>query len=120
MTSIELNAAANGFTRRVELTSWTVDLNVWVAPETDLETAFAAICDDTGESLTVNGWLFDVESDTAEQDYADEQRAILADRLANPSPSDISEVRADFANDATIDPERIDDLTAAPFAAARA
>ncbi|MFZ4166509.1 hypothetical protein [Brevundimonas sp. NPDC058933] len=60
MTAIELNAAAKGFTRFVELTSSQVDLNVWIAPETDLDSSFVGVCDDTGETLTVHGWNFEV------------------------------------------------------------
>jgi hypothetical protein len=30
---------------------------LWVAPDTDLDGTFSGICADTGEILTVNGWL---------------------------------------------------------------
>lgn len=34
-------------------------LDVTVTPETDLDGSFRAICNDTGETLIVNGWLAD-------------------------------------------------------------
>jgi hypothetical protein len=33
------------------------DVALWVAPDTDLDSTFSGICADTGEILTVNGWL---------------------------------------------------------------
>lgn len=48
------------FTRLIDLTSGAVDLTVWVRAGTDLDDAFEAICDDTGERLRVNGWMFEV------------------------------------------------------------
>lgn len=46
------------FTRLIHLTSDAVDLSVWIKPDADLDSTFTAICDDTGETLRVNGWLF--------------------------------------------------------------
>lgn len=48
------------FTRLIDLTSSAVDLTVWVKADADLDDAFEAICDDTGERLRVNGWMFEV------------------------------------------------------------
>lgn len=50
------------FTRLIDLTSSAVDLTVWVKADADLDDAFEAICDDTGERLRVNGWMFEVVS----------------------------------------------------------
>lgn len=49
-----------GFTNLIDLTSAAVDLTVWVQPGADLDGTFDAICDDTGERLRVNGWLFEL------------------------------------------------------------
>lgn len=49
----------NEFSKRVELESTFHYLVVWVRPDTDLESSFDAICDDTGETLRINGWLFE-------------------------------------------------------------
>jgi hypothetical protein len=53
---------SQAFSRLINLTSDAVDLSVWIKPNTDLDSSFTAICDDTGETLRVNGWLF-VEAD---------------------------------------------------------
>ena len=50
--------------------------------------------------------------------YAAEQREILAHQIENPSLADIAEVRANFANDATIGPDMIEELTRKAFRAA--
>lgn len=34
------------------------DLDVTVDDDADLDSTFTAICNDTGETLRVNGWLF--------------------------------------------------------------
>ena len=33
------------------------DVALWVAPDTDLDGTFTGVCADTGELITVNGWL---------------------------------------------------------------
>lgn len=48
------------FIRLIDLTSSAVDLTVWVEADADLDGEFDAICDDTGERLKVNGWMFEV------------------------------------------------------------
>lgn len=39
------------------------DLHVAFAPGTDLDLSFEATCLDTGDRLTVNGWLYAAEPD---------------------------------------------------------
>jgi len=51
-----------GFTNLIDLTGGPYDLTVWVQPGADLDSTFEAICDDTGERLSINGWLFEVVS----------------------------------------------------------
>ncbi len=51
-----------GFTRLIDITGGHYDLTVWVQPGADLDSTFEAICDDTGERLAINGWLFEVIS----------------------------------------------------------
>lgn len=46
------------FTRLIELTGGHYDLTLWVRPDVDLDSTFEAICDVTGDRLSVNGWLF--------------------------------------------------------------
>lgn len=48
------------FNRLIDLTSSAYDLTVWVEAGADLDGTFEAICDDTGERLRVNGWMFEV------------------------------------------------------------
>ena len=33
------------------------DIALWVSPDTDLDSTFTGVCADTGEIVTVNGWL---------------------------------------------------------------
>lgn len=53
-----LTEQPGGFTRLIELLGGQYDLTVWVRPNTDLDSRFEAICDVTGERLSINGWLF--------------------------------------------------------------
>lgn len=46
------------FSRLIELTGGHYDLTVWVRPDVDLDSTFEAICDVTGDRLSVYGWLF--------------------------------------------------------------
>jgi hypothetical protein len=48
----------SGFDRLIDLTGGPYDLTVWVKADADLDDQFEAICDDTGERLSINGWLF--------------------------------------------------------------
>ena len=47
-----------GFDRLIDLTGGPYDLTVWVKADANLDDQFEAICDDTGERLSINGWLF--------------------------------------------------------------
>jgi len=49
-----------GFDRLIDLIGGACDLTVWVRAEADLDGEFEAICDDTGDRLRVNGWMFEV------------------------------------------------------------
>ena len=42
---------------RYFMTDGTTDLDVMVSENADLDGTFTAICNDTGETLRVNGWL---------------------------------------------------------------
>ena len=57
MTSL-LTELPGDFTRLIELTGGHYDLTVWVRADVDLDSTFEAICDVTGDRLSVNGWLF--------------------------------------------------------------
>lgn len=46
---------------RVFCTSQMHDLEGEVADDADLDGRFDLVCADTGETLVVNGWLFEVE-----------------------------------------------------------
>lgn len=46
---------------RVSCESAVVDLTGEVADDADLDGTFVLICDETGERLAVNGWLFNIE-----------------------------------------------------------
>lgn len=72
------------FTRLIDLTSTTHDLTVWVRPDADLDGTFEAVCDLTGETLSINGWLFEVSEADAEASYERHQRAMIDDVLAGP------------------------------------
>lgn len=48
------------FSRLIDLTSEAYDLTVWVKADADMDGQFEAICDDTGERLAINGWMFEV------------------------------------------------------------
>ena len=72
------------FNRLIDLTSSAVDLTVWVKADADLDDAFEAIFDLTGEPLSINGWLFEVSDADTDTSYERHQRAILDDILAGP------------------------------------
>lgn len=55
-----LNELPGGFTNLIAITGGHYDLTVWVRPDADLDGTFDAICDDTGERLRVNGWMFEI------------------------------------------------------------
>lgn len=46
---------------RVILTSNSCTLDVLICRGTDLNSTFKALCNDTGDVLTVNGWMFSCE-----------------------------------------------------------
>jgi len=48
------------FSRLIDITNGTHDLTLWVRPDFEIDGQFDAICDDTGERLTINGWFFEV------------------------------------------------------------
>ncbi|GEM_PF-1881526 len=48
------------FSRLIDITNGEHDLTVWVRPDFDIDGQFDAICDDTGERLTINGWFFEI------------------------------------------------------------
>jgi hypothetical protein len=56
------HARIEGFTVEIALSSAECDLVVYVKPGTDLDGRFRAICAETGDTLTVNGWLFTVDA----------------------------------------------------------
>lgn len=69
--NIRDHAALIGFTRLVMLCSDTgEDLEVYIHPDTDLDTRFPAICAHEGDKLKVNGWMIlsvdDIEPATAQ------------------------------------------------------
>ena len=72
------------FNRLIDLTSFAADLTVWVKADTDLDGTFEAICDLTGETLSINGWLFEVSDADTDTSYERHQRAMLDDILAGP------------------------------------
>jgi hypothetical protein len=41
----------------IEVGDGVSELHMWIAPDTDVDGTFKGICADTGEILTVNGWL---------------------------------------------------------------
>jgi hypothetical protein len=45
--------------KRLFLVMGPYDLDVTVADDVDLDGRFAAVCNDTGEKLLVNGWLIE-------------------------------------------------------------
>lgn len=48
------------FSHLIDISNGTYDLTLWVRPDFDIDSQFDAICDDTGERLTINGWFFEV------------------------------------------------------------
>jgi hypothetical protein len=50
-----------GFTRHVAAEGGMYSLDLLVCPDADLDGTFRAWCVDTGEQLSVNGWLFIIE-----------------------------------------------------------
>lgn len=48
------------FSRLIDITNGTHDLTLWVRSDFEIDGQFDAICDDTGERLTINGWFFEV------------------------------------------------------------
>lgn len=57
----QAQAAARGFTVPIFATSDFHDLEGWARPDADYDGTFRMICADTGETLSVNGWLFIIE-----------------------------------------------------------
>lgn len=53
-------ARSRGHTLAIEATCSEHDLYGWVAPTAELDARFRMTCEDTGELLLVNGWLFSV------------------------------------------------------------
>lgn len=53
----EAQAREAGFTREVMASSSAQDLNLLVAPDTDLDSEFAAFDLDAQETVSVKGWL---------------------------------------------------------------
>ena len=53
-------ALARGHSLSIEAISSHHDLFGWIHPEADLDGTFEMTCEDTGELLAVNGWLFSV------------------------------------------------------------
>jgi hypothetical protein len=63
-TSPRATAESKGYTKHVLLMSGVggcYDLELLVKPDADLDSRFSAFDLDTGEMLTVNGWLFSTE-----------------------------------------------------------
>lgn len=60
------NAALIGFTRHVYLYGTTgEDLDVYVHPDTDLDSRFRAVCALEGDMLKVSGWMINGADDIA-------------------------------------------------------
>lgn len=55
-----MHNATQEFNRLIDLSGGPYDLTVWIKADADLDGTFDAICDLTGERLSVNGWLFEV------------------------------------------------------------
>ncbi|RZF26085.1 hypothetical protein EVC45_29995 [Paraburkholderia sp. UYCP14C] len=53
----ESQAREAGLTREVTASSWSQDLNLLIAPDTDFDTEFAAFDLDARETVSVKGWL---------------------------------------------------------------
>ena len=41
----------------IEIGDGVENLSMWIAPDTDVDGTFKGVCAETGEILTVNGWL---------------------------------------------------------------
>ena len=54
----ETAAALAGYTHKVMGDSTEYTLELYVKPDADLDDRFPAICAETGDRLSVNGWLF--------------------------------------------------------------
>lgn len=68
------------FSHLIHLTAGHCDLTVWVRPDTDLDSRFEAICDISGERLSINGWMFVVvDSDEGLDDYRNGEEAFALD-----------------------------------------
>jgi hypothetical protein len=63
ITMTEEAARSAGFEVAMFGSSSMYDLDLLVKADTDLDDAFDAFCVDTGELLSVNGWLFLWEGD---------------------------------------------------------
>lgn len=44
-------------TKYIEIGDGAETLQMWIAPDTDLDGTFKGVCAETGEILQVNGWL---------------------------------------------------------------
>lgn len=54
--TIEATAKRAGYTRRIIAEHGSEDLYLWAKPNTDFDTVFTAICDDTVQVLNVKGY----------------------------------------------------------------
>ena len=52
-------------TKRLLVEMGCYSLDLIVAADVDLDSRFKALCNDTGETLWVNGWLIDSEEEIA-------------------------------------------------------
>jgi TusA-related sulfurtransferase len=54
----------DGHTLKVVCDSSEATLEGWIKPDANLDGRFTLVCAETGERLTVNGWLFTIEQET--------------------------------------------------------
>lgn len=56
-------ALEHGYSKRLYIDSPALSCEFWVSPETDdYDSTFTGIDMDSGEQLSINGWLFDIEA----------------------------------------------------------